>query len=429
MMIEVNNLTKEYRLGVIGHGMLFRDLQSVWARLRNRPDPNSRITQAENKRTSGIFRALENVSFSVKQGEAIGIIGRNGAGKSTLLKIMSRVTTPTSGSISLRGKVASLLEVGTGFHPELSGRENIYLNGAILGMSRREVRSKFDEIVEFAEVGPFIDTPVKRYSSGMYVRLAFAVAAHLNPDILIVDEVLAVGDYKFQKKCIGKMGDLSRGSGITILFVSHNLSLIQELTTRAIWLSEGKLKGVGTTQEIVTGYLRDAASGRSNASVGVFDLKDQPRHKEKHARNEAEIVRCRLENAAGEAADEFEEGEPIVINVEVEVKRPIGVLSIEMVVWDELNTRLFPIISDHFEANYSPGNYELKTRIDPNFLRSGSYLGSLTVRTESLQDGVSEAFRLSVARLKKTGTNNANEFYDKLGSFNFPYTWQLPQRL
>ena len=219
------------------------------------------------------FWALKNVSFEVKQGEVVGIIGRNGAGKSTLLKILSRITEPTEGRVLLRGRVASLLEVGTGFHPELTGRENIFLNGAILGMTQREIRKKFDEIVAFAEVEKFLDTPVKRYSSGMYVRLAFAVAAHLEPEILIVDEVLAVGDAEFQKKCLGSMRNVA-ASGRTILFVSHNLSAVMQLTSRSIVLSEGRVVFSGATAAAIEYYTANIRSGHS----AEFDVEDAPRH-------------------------------------------------------------------------------------------------------------------------------------------------------
>jgi lipopolysaccharide transport system ATP-binding protein len=204
-VIEVENLTKEYTLGSIGHGTLSKDLQSFWAKWRGKEDPNTKLGYSNIENEMNHFLALDDVSFFVNKGDRLGIIGKNGAGKSTLLKILSRVVTPTKGKVKIKGRMASLLEVGTGFHPELSGRDNIYLNGAILGMSRKEISSKFDEIVEFSDLSKFIDTPVKRYSSGMYVRLAFAVAAHLDPEILVIDEVLAVGDYTFQKKCLGKM--------------------------------------------------------------------------------------------------------------------------------------------------------------------------------------------------------------------------------
>ena len=243
-VIKVENISKFYQLGLINHGTLAKDLQGWWAKLRGREDPNSRISMV-SKKSSGsdtdFIYALKDVSFDVQQGEVLGIIGANGAGKSTLLKILSRVTSPTSGCIKIKGRIGSLLEVGTGFHPELTGRENIYLNGAILGMRRWEIDKKLDEIIDFSGVEKFIDTPVKRYSSGMYVRLAFAVAAHLDPEILVVDEVLAVGDADFQKKCLGKMGDVSKKEGRTVLFVSHNMAAVRQLCTRGILLKDGMI--------------------------------------------------------------------------------------------------------------------------------------------------------------------------------------------
>lgn len=254
-VISVENLSKDYRLGTISHGTLYRDLQSWSARLLGKEDPNSKIASAGCRIQNDTFRALDDVSFEVKQGDVLGIIGRNGAGKSTLLKIISKVTAPSNGVIKIKGRVASLLEVGTGFHPELTGRENIFLNGAILGMTKKEIYQKFDEIVDFAEIEKFIDTPVKRYSSGMYVRLAFAVAAHLEPEILIIDEVLAVGDIAFQKKCLGKMGEVSTKQGRTILFVSHNLQAVSELCNTAILLEKGTLSLQGKTAEVINRYI------------------------------------------------------------------------------------------------------------------------------------------------------------------------------
>jgi len=257
-VISVEHLTKQYDLGVIGTGTLSRDLNRWWARVRNQSDPYTRIGQRDAfERIGETILALDDISFQVEQGEALGIIGRNGAGKSTLLKILSRVTAPTSGVVKVKGRIGSLLEVGTGFHPELTGRENVYLNGAILGMKKAEVTRKFDEIVDFAGVEKFIDTPVKRYSSGMYVRLAFAVAAHLDPEILIVDEVLAVGDAEFQKKCLGKMGDVA-GEGRTVLFVSHNMTAIESLCEKTVWIDQGKNVAQGNTLEIVDRYLASA---------------------------------------------------------------------------------------------------------------------------------------------------------------------------
>lgn len=245
-IIEVRELSKKYRLGSIGVHTLREEIGGWWQRM-NKKAPRGNGGNKE-------FWAIQDVSFDVQPGEVLGIIGRNGAGKSTLLKILSRITDPTSGEAILRGRIASLLEVGTGFHPDLSGRENIYLNGAILGMKRKEIDHKFDEIVAFAEIDEFIDTPVKRYSSGMYVRLAFAVAAHLSSDVLIIDEVLAVGDATFQKKCLGKMGDLVSGSGRVVLFVSHNMSAVAKLCNRCLLLQKGKVSLHDTPEKAIAGY-------------------------------------------------------------------------------------------------------------------------------------------------------------------------------
>jgi lipopolysaccharide transport system ATP-binding protein len=251
-VIKVENVSKVYNLGTISSGTLAEDVNRMVARAFGKEDPLRKVTHLEAN--SNIHIALRDVSFDVKDGEVLGIIGKNGAGKSTLLKILSRITAPTSGAIKMKGRVASLLEVGTGFHPELSGRENIFLNGAILGMTRSEVARKFDEIVDFSGVEKFIDTPVKRYSSGMYVRLAFAVAAHLEPEILIVDEVLAVGDADFQKKCLGKMKDVSANQGRTVLFVSHNMTAVKNLCNRGIFLRQGQILQSGTADEVVAYY-------------------------------------------------------------------------------------------------------------------------------------------------------------------------------
>ena len=273
-VISVEHLTKQYELGVIGTGTLSRDLNRWWARVRKQPDPYTRIGQQDAfARIGESILALDDVSFTVQQGEALGIIGRNGAGKSTLLKILSRVTAPTSGAVKVKGRIGSLLEVGTGFHPELTGRENVYLNGAILGMKKAEITRRFDEIVDFAGVEKFIDTPVKRYSSGMYVRLAFAVAAHLDPEILIVDEVLAVGDAEFQKKCLGKMGDVA-GEGRTVLFVSHNMSAIQTLCGRSILLTNGKIEVDGDSGSVTNQYLRPNQVNKDHSLLDDLSYSD-----------------------------------------------------------------------------------------------------------------------------------------------------------
>jgi lipopolysaccharide transport system ATP-binding protein len=258
-VIKVENLSKQYRLGQVGTGTISHDVNRWWHKIRGKEDPYLKIGESNDRTVKGdsdYVWALKDINFEVNQGEVLGIIGRNGAGKSTLLKILSRTTAPTTGSVKIKGRVASLLEVGTGFHPELSGRDNIFLNGAILGMTRREIQTKFDEIVDFAGVERYIDTPVKRYSSGMYVRLAFAVAAHLEPEILIVDEVLAVGDAEFQKKALGKIKDVSKFKGRTVLFVSHNLAVVQSLCTKALLMKDGKVVQSDFTQEVINSYVR-----------------------------------------------------------------------------------------------------------------------------------------------------------------------------
>jgi lipopolysaccharide transport system ATP-binding protein len=256
-VIKVENLSKQYRLGQVGTGTISHDVNRWWHKIRGKEDPYLKIGESNDRTIKGgsdYVWALKDINFEVNKGEVLGVIGRNGAGKSTLLKILSRTTAPTTGSVKIKGRVASLLEVGTGFHPELSGRDNIFLNGAILGMTRREIQSKFDEIVDFAGVERYIDTPVKRYSSGMYVRLAFAVAAHLEPEILIVDEVLAVGDAEFQKKCLGKMKDVSVNQGRTVLFVSHNMGAVKHLCNNGIVLQNGAVVFDGISQKAIDFY-------------------------------------------------------------------------------------------------------------------------------------------------------------------------------
>ncbi|MDO3627503.1 polysaccharide ABC transporter ATP-binding protein [Mucilaginibacter sp. BT774] len=275
--IEVQNLSKAYQLGDFGTGTISRDLERFWARVRGKEDPFLKIGEVNDrtiKSKSDIVWSLNDLYFQIEQGDAVGIIGRNGAGKSTLLKILSRVTSPTIGSVKIKGRVASLLEVGTGFHPELTGRENIFLNGAILGMRRMEIKRKFDEIVDFAGVERYIDTPVKRYSSGMYVRLAFAVAAHLESEILIVDEVLAVGDAEFQKKCIGKMGDVGKGEGRTILFVSHNMGSVRQLCNRGLLLNNGQIAFSGEIESCIKTYMSNSVSSKQRELSSVGTLKD-----------------------------------------------------------------------------------------------------------------------------------------------------------
>jgi lipopolysaccharide transport system ATP-binding protein len=305
-VISVEHLSKAYRLGQIGTGTLTNDLKVWWAKKLGWPNPMLKIGETDHGNRDGeTIWALKDVNLQVERGDVLGIIGRNGAGKSTLLKILSCVTAPTSGCVRVKGRIASLLEVGTGFHPDLTGRENIFLNGAILGMTTEEVRRKMDEIVAFAEIEQFLDTPVKRYSSGMYVRLAFAVAANLESENLLVDEVLSVGDAEFQKKCLGKMGDVASKEGRTVLFVSHNMGAIQQLCSYSILFSKGKLIEFGLSNEIIQKYLN-----LHTIDSDTVDLSILPRQQ---ATKFVKFIRVQLQNQAHVPCNEFMLGDDITI--------------------------------------------------------------------------------------------------------------------
>ena len=326
-VISVENLSKAYHLGQISTGTFSNDLKVWWARTIGNPNPLLKIGQSDHGNQIGEnLWALKDVSFTVEQGEALGIIGRNGAGKSTILKILSRVTAPTSGIIKVKGRIASLLEVGTGFHPELTGRENVYLNGAIMGMKHDEISNKFDEIVDFSGVEKFIDTPVKRYSSGMYVRLAFAVAAHLDPEILIVDEVLAVGDTEFQKKCLGKLSDVA-GQGRTVLFVSHNLFSLRNLCNKGILLYQGEILNVGTISNVVDNYLTTIQNNFELQEGGFYDLSIRENLKN----SELIVSSLKLMNSKGIASSKFPMGSSLIVSIKLEnfyspIHRAIGII-------------------------------------------------------------------------------------------------------
>jgi len=322
LAVKVENVSKRYRLGVINRDMLYKDLQSSWAKFRGKPDPNAPVglVHASRIEHGDEFWALRNINLEVEEGEMLGVIGRNGAGKSTLLKILSQITAPTEGKVKIHGRIASLLEVGTGFHPELTGRENVYLNGAILGMTRAEVTHKFDEIVSFAEIEAFVDTPVKRYSSGMYVRLAFAVAAHLEPEILIVDEVLAVGDAAFQQKCIGKMGEVNT-QGKTVIFVSHNMATLSSLCNTGVVLSDGRVAGVKcSVDEAVDGYVSEASAVAQKQISLRTDRK-----------GEGKIRLTGLSILAGDRAERelYISGEPLTFRIRYECKPGISLQGVE----------------------------------------------------------------------------------------------------
>lgn len=360
--IKVENLSKAYQIGEFGTGTLSKDLQRWWALARGKEDPILTIGESNVRSTKGrsdFVWSLRDLNFEVQQGEAIGIIGKNGAGKSTLLKILSKVTSPTTGKIRMNGRVASLLEVGTGFHPELTGRENIFLNGAILGMQKEEIKQKFESIVDFSGVERYIDTPVKRYSSGMYVRLAFAVAAHLDSEILIIDEVLAVGDAEFQKKCIGKMEDISKNEGRTILFVSHNLDSVLDLCQSSIILKNGTLSDYGKTPELVNRYL-------NNSNLVI---KDRACENKDVVITEVKVVNNNLNKV-------FSYSDEISIQIAYEIKKPLE----NTIIWLDLrknNSVLFCTSDVDFDDSFFKkrvvGQYLTTLKIPSKFLSSGTY--------------------------------------------------------
>ena len=388
-VISVEHLTKQYELGVIGTGTLSRDLNRWWARVRHQPDPYTRIGQQDAfARIGESILALDDVSFTVQQGEALGIIGRNGAGKSTLLKILSRVTAPSSGVVKVKGRIGSLLEVGTGFHPELTGRENVYLNGAILGMKKEEVTRKFDEIVDFSGVEKFIDTPVKRYSSGMYVRLAFAVAAHLDPEILIVDEVLAVGDAEFQKKCLGKMGDVA-GEGRTVLFVSHNMAAIQTLCKRAILLVQGAITQDGQAESTVSHYL----------SAFGYNLSDNLAERiDRSGSGISRIVKIAAVNPANDSNSLLITGGPI--RFDFYYSQPLPEPSVAFTIYDESDVPIATFDSTLHTPNDNHSSSKINVfscQFGEFLLSPGSYFVNAALRNrEELVDHVEKAFHFSV---------------------------------
>lgn len=368
VILKVENLSKQYRLGVVGTGTLSHDLKRWSYKIRGKEDPYLKIG-AKNDRTkaadSDYVWAIKDINFEVKRGEVLGIIGKNGAGKSTLLKILSRVTGPTTGMIKTRGRIASLLEVGTGFHPELTGRENIYLNGAILGMTKSEIKVKEEEIIEFSGCARYIDTPVKRYSSGMRVRLAFAVAAFLEPDILVVDEVLAVGDAEFQKKAVGKMQDISKGQGRTVLFVSHNMVAVKSLCTRAILLDNGQIVKEGQTDGIIEDYLKLSTSSSNN---GKYHFDSTSKH--------VQFDSIYVYDDNGEFKDDFSYDDNINFSISVTSRQDIKNFAMAMHIksnHDNLIMSSFSLDTCDM-TDISEGKHNYKVKLPKKFLNVGSYM-------------------------------------------------------
>lgn len=362
-VIKIEHLSKMYKLGVINNGTLFRDIQTWWALKRGKEDPHSRIDEDKYSGSDTEFWALKDLNFEIKQGERVGIIGKNGAGKSTLLKVLSRITSPTEGVVKIRGKISSLLEVGTGFHGELTGRENIYLNGAILGMKKREIDRKLDEIIDFSGIEKHIDTPVKRYSSGMYVRLAFAVAAHLDSDILIADEVLAVGDAEFQKKAIGKMSDLSTSQGRTVLFVSHNMAAVKSLCNKGVILERGKLKFQSNNiDEAVSSYMMVNENSSDKIVSNIS-----------HTHSSISIDAIKINGSESGTVD-YKYGEPLTIDVFGKTKKKQKIC-IELRLKNELGSYLAYFNRGHFfpQEETEEGSFHLSEILHfPNII-TGRY--------------------------------------------------------
>jgi lipopolysaccharide transport system ATP-binding protein len=374
VVIKVENLSKLYRLGVVGTGTLSHDINRLWAKVRGKEDPYIRIGE-KNTRTqkgdSDYVWALKDINFEVRRGEVLGIVGRNGAGKSTLLKILSQITRPTTGSVKMKGRVGALLEVGTGFHSDLTGRENIFINGAILGMRKREISKKLDEIIAFAGVERYIDTPVKRYSSGMKVRLGFSVAAHLEPEILVVDEVLAVGDIEFQKKCLGKMSEVSRNDGRTILFVSHNLNSMTQLCQTGMLMSGGEVFRTGTVSDVVSAYLT------SNAATN-FDLDAIERRGQQ----------CVILKKVRSCKENYEIFEDISLDVKLEIKSPIKMCSIGFGILNSMMEPVFIVYSHELDQSYNfPMVQETSIRITLSSvsLPVGTYFVKMRIEASGIE--------------------------------------------
>jgi lipopolysaccharide transport system ATP-binding protein len=411
-IISVENLGKRYRI---------RHQQQPYQTLRDSltaaaqgwlAGRSATATQSEED-----FWALKDVSFEVNQGDVVGVIGRNGAGKSTLLKILSRITEPTTGRIRLKGRVASLLEVGTGFHPELTGRENIFLNGAILGMTKTEIRRHFDEIVAFSEVERFLDTPVKHYSSGMYVRLAFAVAAHLEPEILVVDEVLAVGDAAFQDKCLGKIATIA-SHGRTVLFVSHQLEMIDRLTAKTVWLDRGTVRAIGCTAEVVSEYLRISENRPGDLTA----------YRTRRELGSAQITSITTRTSAGEAKSIFRQGEPLVVSVSVSAPRPM-LLDVGVVIEDARDHALFTShITDTGNTLTPRQSFVASVTLAPPVLRKGRYKVSVAVFSPDRTSFFDVVEHVPLFELSGTlGSDFPSD--DRWGDLFFPLQWSVAERM
>ncbi|MGR3274489.1 ABC transporter ATP-binding protein [Acaryochloris marina NIES-2412] len=429
-VIRVENLSKKYLLNHqqanASQYKALRDILALSAKsIAQRLNPLHKEKSSNPIREE--FWALKDVSFEIKQGDRVGIIGRNGAGKSTLLKILSRITEPTTGRISIKGRIASLLEVGTGFHPELTGRENIFLNGAILGMGRIEIKKKFDEIVAFAEVEKFLDTPVKRYSSGMYVRLAFAVAAHLEPEVLVVDEVLAVGDSSFQKKCLGKMKDVAT-SGRTIIFVSHNMNAIESLCDRGILLHKGSISYCGNPREAITQYTIE----NSTSSSGYVDLSNK--FLDHHGpKNLSCLKSLSLLNIENNTVDTLSMGETAYFRMQIEFKSEGENFEIGIAICNLYGVRLHYLISNWEEQLiiYEEGVYEIEVMLPRIYLFPGDYVVNIWTKHQggSYDAAVHEALRFSIKPANITPQYAYFERYSTNTQVYTPSKWKILKKV
>ena len=403
--IEFNNISKIYRLGLVSTGTLAHDLKRWWTmNIRGKEDPYLTIGETNDRSTKGesdYVWALRDIDFKVEQGDVVGIIGKNGAGKSTLLKILSKVTAPTTGTIRARGRIGSLLEVGTGFHPEMTGRENIYMNGAILGMTKAEITKKLDEIVDFSGCERYIDTPVKRYSSGMMVRLGFAVAAHLDPEILVVDEVLAVGDAEFQKKAIGKMQDVSRGEGRTVLFVSHNMNSIRALCNNGILLDKGKIVATGNITDVVETYLNSNSFQHSFKTIITDSMRDLNRS--------LKVRFISIEHKKGD--DRYASDEDIILDILIQAQKTVDQCRINCTIRTPDGLSLCNNSSSTFFNIEAGIQKKLRYTLHNPGLAAGCYTLSFSVGVGNMESGetnfdvVTNAITLEIDRPKQDGNN------------------------
>lgn len=424
-VIEINNLSKQYRLGQVGATTIADDFKRWWFKVRGLEDPFLKIGEENDRSKKGnsdYVWALKDVSFNVAQGDVLGIIGKNGAGKSTLLKILSRTTSPTLGEYKIKGRVASLLEVGTGFHPDLTGRENVFLNGAILGMSKAEIKKNFDEIVDFSGVERYIDTPVKRYSSGMYVRLAFAVAAHLEPEILIVDEVLAVGDQEFQDKCLGKMRNVS-SSGRTVLFVSHNLAAVQNLCTSCIYMKYGKVVEKGPTNQVIESYLSENKNVQLTGDIPADFYR-------MYSNGEAFFRNILVKNLSGEVINSLGFNEPFKVVMEFEALKNLKNVILNINMGTTLGQPILYTVekengayaSKNFDKGIHKVEVEFNTRILP-----GNY--SFTLGLNYIANGITIDWVENVyfITVDKVGYNNQESYpWDQVHGYIEPDTkWKI----